>query len=314
MRARCLPLLAAFLQGMALSSGLGCAHELPGWKLVETKHFRLYTDQKVRTYESLLARLEDVHDGLTSSFFDVAIPPMEVFLFDSTEFHGLLGPIGGMYLRRPRQSPLLVVHGASSAEFLDQSAAQGLAYAFIQATFRAPPLWFNKGLATYIESLMLRDDMAWFGSTRINVGRDALLGRLVPVARLFSPGLNVLQDEGESRFCAASWAVIHYIWHGEDKALRKRFDAFGAALVAVPRVPDSSRRAWEKVYPDVPFAELDDRVHKHLNAAFALPVSSLVGFKLVRAPRPPLQAVPADLGYVNTVRGELRKYRRPDVL
>src|SRR3954447_5523587 len=77
----------------------GCAHDLPGWKLASTEHFRLYTDLGRRTYEPVLDHLEDVHAGLTSSFFSsVTVPPMEVLLLEEGDFHELLGPIGGMFV------------------------------------------------------------------------------------------------------------------------------------------------------------------------------------------------------------------------
>jgi hypothetical protein len=64
-------------------------------------------DLRRRHYEPTLERLGQVHAGLASSFFDLSVPPLEVFLFSS--FRELLGPIGAIFVRPSGRSGILVV-------------------------------------------------------------------------------------------------------------------------------------------------------------------------------------------------------------
>ena len=289
-----------------------CAHDIPGWKKASTPHFALYTDLSRRHYEGMLEHLEEVHAGLASSFFDASIPPQEVFLFSEGEFRELLGPIGGMYLGAPGGQGILVVYDGWDREQLDRIAAHEMAHGFVNATFRSTPTWFNEGFATYAESIMIRDGKVWFGSA--GVRPEASGGRLVPVDELFSAPGAKFHGDWETRHYSTAWAVVHYIWHGENKALRKRFDAFGAALAQIGRQPGGSARAWQQVYPDIPLDQLDGRIRGHLNTAFSVPKSSLVGFALTSPPRPPLTVEPAQMSYVDQIRAELKKRRRADRL
>ena len=135
---------------------VGCAHNLHGWKVASTEHFRVYTDQGPQVFETVLERLEDVYAGLSSSLFSVKIPPTEVFLFEPGEFQALLGPVGGMAIGNVGKSGVLVLYDGDDPMFLDNTAAHELAHAFIGATFRLPPVWFNEGFATYAETMIIQ--------------------------------------------------------------------------------------------------------------------------------------------------------------
>ena len=307
-RARVVALVVALLAG----GGAGCAHDLPGWKLATTEHFRVYTDQKPRVFATVLERLEEVYAGLTSSLFSVKIPPTEVFLFDANEFQSLLGPVGGMALGNVGKSGVLVLYDGYDPMFLDHTAAHELAHAFIGATYRAPPVWFNEGFATYAESMMIQDRGVLFGSRQVGVADDAAQGRLIKVNDLFTAPGRQFHGSWEIRHYTTAWAVVHYIWHGEDKRLRERFDAFGAALSAEAGQAGGTARAWQAVFPDVPLASLDGRLLDHMHETFGKGKNSVVGFRFTRPAPSPIQLAPADMSYVDQVRAQLRKHRRAD--
>jgi hypothetical protein len=297
---------------VAVVACFGCAHDLPGWKVATTENFRLYTDQKPRSYEAVLERLEDVHGGLSSSLFSANIPPTEVFLFEPSEFQSLLGPVGGVAIGGVGKSGVLVLYDGWDPAFIERTAAHELAHAFIGATFRAPPIWFNEGLATYAESIMVQENAVLFGSRKVGVAHTAAAGRLVKVQELFSAPHKQFHGDWETRHYTTAWAVIHYIWHGEQRRLRPRFDAFGAALSNEAGRPGGSLRAWKAVFPEVPLSELDGRLLDHMNEAFGRGRDSVVGFRRKRPERAPIALAPADMAYVDQVRAQLRKYRRAD--
>jgi hypothetical protein len=293
----------------------GCAHDLPGWKLASTEHFRLYTDLGRRTYEPVLDHLEDVHVGLTASLFDSAsVPPMEVLLLGDGDFHDLLGPIGGMFVHgMGHNKGILVIYDGVDPEFVDQTAAHELTHGLIAATYHSPPIWFNEGFATYTESIMVREGAVMFGSNHLQAASEAANGHLIHVAELFAAPAGRFHGDWERSYYATSWALIHYLWHGEGKRLRRRFGQFGQAL-SQERGPERSARAWELVYPEVPLAELDERLGQHMHDALERGKDSVVGFRMVKPARAPLRLEPADRAYVDEVRAALHKLKRPDRL
>jgi hypothetical protein len=300
------------LSVLASAGAPGCAHDLPGWKVVRTEHFRVYTDQSPRVFGTVIERLEDVHAGLSSSLFSAQIPVTEVFLFNAAEFQSLLGPIGGMALGTVGKGGLLVLYDGYEPIFLDRTAAHELAHAFIDATFRAPPVWFNEGFATYAESMMVQEKAVMFGSRNVHVADDALSARLIKVNDLFTAPGKQFHGDWEARHYTTAWAVVHYIWHGENKTLRHRFDAFGAALSAESGRAGGTARAWAATFPEIPLDSLDERLLDHLHQTFGQGKNSVVGFRFVHPGTPPTTLEPADMAYVDKVRERLKRYRRAD--
>jgi hypothetical protein len=290
----------------------GCAHDLPGWKLARTEHFRVYTDQTPHVFETVLERLEDVYAGLTSSLFTAKIPPTEVFLFEPGEFQTLLGPVGGMAISDVGKNGVLVLFDGWDPKFLEHTAAHELAHAFIGATFRSPPVWFNEGFASYAESMMIQEKAVFLGSNDVGVAADAAANRFVSVDELFTAKHNQFHGDWEHRHYTTAWAVIHYIWHGENKQLRHRFDDFGAALSEQAGKPGGTLRAWQGVFPEIPIASLDGRLRDHMHETFDKGKNAVVGFRFNKPPPQPVLLEPADMVYVNQVRTQLRRHRRPD--
>jgi hypothetical protein len=235
-----------------------------------------------------------------------------VFLFSSSEFAALLGPVGGVAMGSVGKSGVLAIYEGWDPFFIDRTAAHELAHAFIHATYRSPPIWFNEGLATYAESIMVQEKAVLLGSNKVHVADAANSRQLIPVAQLFSAVSTRFHGEWEARHYTTAWAVVHYIWHGEGKSLRRRFDAFGAALSGAARTPGGSARAWATVFPEIPLAELDGRLRDHMTEVFNRSRDSVVGFKFTPVERPPTELVPAEMSYVDHVRAQLRTHRRAD--
>jgi hypothetical protein len=305
--------MRALALALVLTS-LGCAQDLSGWKVATTPHFRLYTDLRRSTYQPVLEHLEEVHAGLSFALFSaVQIPPMEVFLFDENEFHTLLGPIGGAFIGGVGKSGVLVVYDGYSRVFLDQTAAHELTHGFVHARWGAPPMWFNEGYATYAESIVVRQGDVLFGSHHVAIENDAALNRIVKVSELFSAKPGDFHGDAEVRYYVTAWALVHYLWLGENKSLRRRFEQFAEALAHPTSGPGNrSARAWEAVYPEVPVADLDERIAQHLSDTFFKQRDAVVGYRMPRPDAPELSLAPADMSYVNNVRDALKTIRRPD--
>jgi hypothetical protein len=293
---------------------IGCAQDLSGWKVATTPHFRMYTDLRRSTYEPVLEHLEEVHAGLGYALFErVQIPPMEVFLFDEAEFHSLLGPIGGLFVNGVGRNGALVIYDGYSRVFLDQTAAHELTHGFVHARWGSPPMWFNEGYATYAESIVVRQGDVLFGSHHVAIEDDAARNQVVTAAELFGAPPARFHGDSEVRYYVTAWALVHYLWLGENKSLRRRFEQFGDALAHPGSgIGNRTTRAWQAVYPEIPLAELDDRLAKHLNDTFFKQRDAVVGYRMVHPSSPDLSLAPADMAYVNSVRAALHTIRRPD--
>jgi hypothetical protein len=304
------------LLGLAFALA-ACAHEPAGWKVVSTDHFNIYTDQRAHEYEWVAERLEDVHAGLTQSFFaETATPPLEVFLFGELEFRELVSNrVGGMFFGN-HGNGTLVLSDAGDPAFISHITAHEVSHGFIHATFPAVPIWFNEGFASYLESMVVEEGehRVTFGSLDSGISVEAGIGRMVPVQQLFTARWDEFHGDWEHSHYAAGWALVHYIEHGENKQLRGRFDAFTTALAQVTGQRGVGSTAWARVYPEIPFGELDGRVRDHVNRSFDKHRDSRIAYKFTRPDRAPLRITPANMQKVDSLRDKLRRERRPDKL
>src|SRR6185369_6509348 len=143
-------------------------HDISGWKKVTSDHFRIYTDQKASKWEWTLNRLEDFHAGYTQTFFAaVQPPPMDVFLFGEAEFQNIVGnQIGGLYLGEHGGPGVLVLYDSEDPLMINGVGAHEVAHAFIHASFRYVPNWYNEGCASYLSSILVEE-----GEHRVSFGR-----------------------------------------------------------------------------------------------------------------------------------------------
>lgn len=294
-RARALLLATAAL---ALAS---CAHGPRAWKHVSTPHFDLYTTTGRNAYGPLLERLEMVHFVLSNSFFQVTdVPGYDVFLYEPEDAMYILGDYGGVFNGGLGPRGTLVMKDGASSEYIDPLATHELAHGFIGRTFKTIPTWFNEGLATYLGSLRMRDGMACFGGRDRMQSREAYRMQIIPVRDLFRTRAAKFHDASwERSHYVSGWAVIHYLFHGEDRALRKRFDAFAKHFAVRANIERVSFEAWENTFPEIPLAQLDDRIKDHLRNVFDRPGGKCMAIPFQIPPLPELKVQPADMAVVN---------------
>jgi hypothetical protein len=283
---------------LALAS---CAHGPRTWKHVSTAHFDLYTTTKANAYEPLLERLEMVHNVLSTSFFQITdVPGYDVFLYEPEDAMYILGDYGGSF--RPDLGPrgTLVMKDGASSEHVDPLATHELAHGFIGRTFKTIPVWFNEGLATYLGSLRMRDGMACFGGRDRMQSREAYRTQLIPVKELFLAAPGTFHDQSwETSHYVSGWAVIHYLFHGEGSALRKRFDAFTKHFSVRDDVRRVSFAAWANTFPEIPIGQLDNRIKDHLREVFDRPGGKCLAFPYKEPPTPDFKVEPADMALIS---------------
>ena len=300
-------MVQALLAAGALALAV-CASGPRSWKHVSTTHFDLYTTGGRNAYGPVLDRLETVHLALSKSFFqNTDVPGFEVFLYEPEDALYILGDYGGRFLSLGPKGTLVMKNGASS-EDIDPLAAHELAHGFIGATFKTIPVWFNEGLATYLGSLRMRDGTACFGGRDRMQSSEARRGQLIPVRELFAArGATFYDRSWEHSHYASGWAIIHYLFHGENNRLRPRFDAFAKHFSVPGNVETVSFEAWANVFPEIPVAELDNRVKDHLRTVFDRPGGKCMGFRF-EPPEVVYKVEPADMSFIQQRDGWLRAH------
>jgi len=161
-------------------------------------------------------------------------------------------------------------------------------------------------------TIIVETDRVWFGSIGVRAGLTAGQGKVVPVLSLFSAPWNEFHGDWESSHYATAWAVVHYLFHGEDKSLRHRFFQFCEALGQAG--PGGATRAWAGVFPEIAVSELDERVRRHVSVSFDRHVDSRMGFALRHPTQGPLRIEPADPARVEAMRAILRGRRKAEKL
>jgi hypothetical protein len=298
---------------------VGCVHAPPPWQRVTSPHFELYTDLGPDRYGFVLDRLEETDAALASAFFAKVAPPprMEVFLFQEGDFEELggLNPRGGFFLPGPEEGArgALLINDGWVADQIQRVAAHELAHAFIQVAYPRIGVWFDEGLASYLESVSIDERQVRFGSVQVTVAGEAAAGRMLPVAKLFSATAATFHGDWELAHHATAWAMVHFIMHGEGGRLRPRLEAFTAALIRAGNEPGGAQAAWKRLFPDVAWGELDRELLDHVHATFERRVDAVFAAPRTPLPPVPLAVAPASAAHVERVRATIRQRWRHDL-
>lgn len=233
-------------------------HRTRGWSAATTDHVVLYTDVDPQVALETAWALEDFDRALAHVFLDCTslstrAPTEVVMLADARDYVDVAPPQTGGFFTRGRSGV-----GAIPARIVVPASADGrhvnvaqvfvheLTHRFVHACFPDAPVWLNEGIATYFETLRVRDDAVLVGIApyRFEPGETAELVRadgvivhridpvrLPPVSELvrLRPEefyARELDHEIGRAHYAAAWALVHLLLVGGDADLRARFVRF----------------------------------------------------------------------------------------
>jgi hypothetical protein len=264
------PLVHVVTMAAALASvtTAGCAHPpwnpYKNWQVARTKHITAYTNTHIR-YAVTLETLDLAYSALHGSLFKSRpIAPVEVLLLEQPEFQRTLGQFrGSATIAKLPGKGVLGRRGIVVMFGLDLSmegAAHRIAHLFLHANAPHAPLWLHEGLATYVETVVYRDN----GKTDDKA--FACLGLLrpkqpeIPLNDLFSwswKGIDESKKASWYRYTASS--LVDYFLFGEEGKLR---DKFGDLIDEVSKGGDTGA-ALAKVYPALTVAGLEQKAREH---------------------------------------------------
>lgn len=273
-----------------------------GWSRVRSAHFDLLSDAPDSRQEDVSRELESVYAVIHDNFFRKAdLPRIEVLLFQDTGYlHEVFGDdIGALFLHRldGADGPVVLLANYPSmdesqmttASWQHSIVAHELTHMFIDAAARGAPSWFHEGLASYLETVEVRGETAWFGELPRDMATVLAEGRWVPLATMANQRFMNHSGIEMATHYATAWAYLHYILNAEHGALMPRYLRIWATLADPPAGVPIGLATLQAPFPELSLDELDNRVRdyavSHLTGARAA-----VGAMKVDVPRAALES------------------------
>jgi hypothetical protein len=267
---------------LLLTGALGCGHakgapdEYDSWATVTTRHFDVHTPLSAGTAEEYAQQLELVYTAMTAMMFpNVELPPTEVLVFDydlnareaaaeSTGQSNERRPSGGVIVlvdRQRRTTQRSTVNKFSTP--WQVTAAREIAARLVRRGMPHAPAWFHEGVARFLETVQVEPGEARFGRREPMLQNELAVGRIIPLGQLLAEPKDTFHHDWPRSHEASAWGFVAYLLTADGGALRPKFDLIAAALEADRGGEQPSLSAVQMAFPDVPFAELANRVQDY---------------------------------------------------
>ena len=272
----------AVLALLALLGALGCGHakgsadEYDAWATVTTRHFDVHTPLSAATAEEYAQQLELVYGAMTTLMFPgVDLPPIEVLVFqrDLNARDAVTQSEGMGHERRPEGGIIVLVdrerHTTQRSPVNKFStpwqvnAAREIAARLVKRGIPHAPPWFRAGVAHFLETVQVEPGVAKFGRREPLLENELALGRIIPLGQLLADTNDSFHRDWPRSHEASAWGFVSYLLTADNGALRPKFDLIAASLEANRGGAQGSLLAVQTAFPDLPFAELETRVHDY---------------------------------------------------
>ncbi len=251
------------------------------WSTVQSRNYRLVGNVSDDQLVSIASQLERFRDVFTRQFAGAALNspvPTTVIVFKSDSSYG---PYKPLFRGRPADVAGFFQSGYD-VNYVTISLSQHpqfdpfamifheSVHLLVDNKLRASPAWFNEGLAEYYSGLVFMQDkdgankQVMFGKP---IPRHLVMlrkNKLLPLATLFeidraSPYYNEREKSG--MFYAQSWALIHYLTHGQSGQRQPQLARFLELLSSSVPVKQSFQQAFQSDYASLE-KELQDYVRQ----------------------------------------------------
>ena len=277
---------------LTLTLGPGCAHSGPpkGWAVSRTQHVKVYTEAWIEhefmqewlelSHSAYQALFPDVKTGTVDAvwlknepggtrFFGPFDDPAAGWTLETMPSNGRIGHDGLIVLER-REELVAGPGGFSMRSTRDEGLAKSqMAHLFIMKAVPMAPLWLQVGLARYMSKFRVhyRGDhaVACFGGPAfdepIRPGASSSRRVTIPVDELFNTDWYVYDKKKRYWYEYTSYALVHYLVHGEKGFHKSRFPKLLAAL----REGKSTEDALATAYPHILPGEWDERIEVYVH-------------------------------------------------
>jgi hypothetical protein len=315
-----MPHLPARLVLLLASLTAGCAHHVvgppphqdpQGWSRVRAAHFDLLSDAPESRQDEVARELESTYAVIHDTFFrDAKIPRVEVLLFQNTGYlQEIFGQdIAAVHLPKEGGGSVILLANYPDMDESEMAAASEqrrivaheLVHMFINAAAPRAPVWFHEGFATYLESVELRGEQAFFGLRSRIAAPIIAEGRWVPLATMAQAKFMDHHGIEALTHYATAWAYLHYLLNGDGGAHMRRFLAIWRVMDGAQPGEDVALAALQAPFPEVALDQLDGRVRDYAVAHLGAR-TDVTGMR-VDVPRsalePAVERSPADRDHV----------------
>ncbi|HEX8249785.1 MAG TPA: tetratricopeptide repeat protein [Pyrinomonadaceae bacterium] len=239
---RFLPAFAVLLLVLAFSNINVAAKD--EWLAVRSKNFYLIgnaSDKDIRKVATRLEQFREVFRQILSKINFNSPVPTTVIVFKDDKAYNPFKPVratgkinkniagyfmpgsDGNYITLAVQSDMSEVYGTIFHEYTHFLVNNNIGKSTV-------PPWFNEGLAEYYQTFKIEDDQkATLGSLQNGHLYSLQQNKLIPFDTFFNIdnySLHQQGDHGTNMFYAQSWALMHYLIHGNGGARSKQMYKF----------------------------------------------------------------------------------------
>jgi hypothetical protein len=276
------------------------------WRAMHSEHFLVWTDADAARARPLLDRLEDVFEGLSTTFFEsVPMPRIDVLLFAREQDFRQVAPDGltGFFIPDvgDRADGWMVLSAdGSDFEAAAAVAAHELGHRFLYALSDRVPTWLHEGFAKYVGASKIEGDRLTFDASPIRTDRASP----VPLRRLFASSSADFFGASARRQYLTAWMLVRRLLAAESPDALQWRQLVARSVVA--RTPAAQAAIISEALGGLAPELLDGAIRPEEAGARAT-----VAVTLTRARRHPPRLAALDPGAVAALRRAVRERARP---
>ncbi|MBV9211450.1 MAG: tetratricopeptide repeat protein [Acidobacteria bacterium] len=229
------------------------------WTSVRSQNFTLVGNASEREIRSVAVRLEEYRSLLARLFNREAAAqtvPTTVIVFKNDDafkpfrplYQGRVADVSGFF-QPGHDLNYIAVSADRKGDDSYATIFHELVHLFVDGEMRGLPLCLNEGLAEYYGTLRIAE-----GGRKVTFGKEnaahlRLLSEkgLLPLETLLAVDYGSAEyNESDARklFYAESWALAHYLLHGDERGGLERFKKFLALLAEGASLQDGMKQAF----------------------------------------------------------------------
>ncbi len=255
----------AFLLSFVLSVSLTSVAAKDEWLKVRTKNFQLIGNASEKDIRGTAAKLEQLREVFRQFFaevnFNSPVPVNVVIKSDKSllDFrllseNGKKNDSAAGYFQNDDAVNYLTVSAEGEEPFKYRALFHEYIHFLVNENFGRSDVqpWFSEGLAEYFETFQIENDQkVTLGSLNDDYLTTLQQNKLIPFEAFFDTDYYSLQKQdnhGEGLFYAQSWALMHYLMHGDNAARRPQINKFTLLVLKGRKQKDAFAEAFQTDY------------------------------------------------------------------